>query len=371
MSVDSPALRPVCACATCFALPPYMSEYLRRHSRDKQVLEVLASLQRASAVLRMQRTAMLAVPMRSATAVVKPALARRIYDCRNSTDLLNRLARKEGAKPTADAAVNEAYDHSGKTFEFFAKVFGRASVNNANLPLTSSVHYQEDPRYGYDNAFWNGTQMVYGDGFLFNRMTLSLDIVAHELAHGVTQYEAGLRYENQSGALNEHMSDVFGVLTRQWAHNERKPAKADWSVGRGIFRKASMAGMSLRSMSAPGSAYDDPEFGKDPQPASMKKYVRLPNTEDGDWGGVHYNSGIPNKAFHLAALAIGGPAWEVAGKVWYVALTERLRDNASFRKCAYETISVAGDYFGAKVGKAVREAWTTVGVIKAGEGPKT
>lgn len=363
-------LRPACACAVCFALPPYLSEHLRRHSRDPQVQEVLASMHRASVLLRQQRSAMLATPVRSAAAPIQPVLNRRIYDCRKTTDLLNRLVRKEGSKPSADKTVNEAYDHSGTTFSFFAKVFGRSSVDNANLPLTSSVHYQEDPRFGYDNAFWDGRQMVYGDGFLFNPMTQSLDIVAHELSHGVTQYEAALRYENQSGALNEHFSDVFGVLARQWANNERRPAKADWSVGRGLFRKKSMAGMSLRSMSAPGTAHDDPEFGRDPQPALMKHFVKLPNTADGDWGGVHYNSGIPNKAFHLAAVAIGGPAWDVPGHIWYVALTQRLRDNASFRKCAYETISVAGNYHGPKVGQAVRDAWVAVGVIKAGEGPK-
>lgn len=361
----------ICTCAACMAVPPYMAEYIRRHSKDKQALEALAALQRTSSLLRLQRAAMLSVPHRaSAAPAAEPRLTRRIYDCRNSTDLLSRLVRKEGAKATKDAAVNEAYDHSGTTFSFFAKVFGRASVNNANLPLTSSVHYQEDPRYGYDNAFWNGSQMVYGDGYLFNRMTMSLDIVGHELTHGVTQYEAGLKYENQSGALNEHMSDVFGVLVRQWANGERKPAKADWTVGRGLFRKAAMKGMALRSMSAPGTAYKDVDFGDDPQPAHMKNYIKLPNTEDGDWGGVHYNSGIPNKAFHLVATALGGPAWDTAGHIWYVALTERLRDNATFKKCAYETISVAGDYHGAQARKAVVDAWIAVGVTKPGEGPK-
>ena len=130
-----------------------------------------------------------------------------------------------------------------------------------------------------------------------------------------------------------------------------------------------MKAMGLRSMSAPGTAYNDPLVGKDPQPAHMRDFVDLPNTDEGDWGGVHYNSGIPNKAFYLVAKALGQPAWTVAGKIWYVTLTERLRDNADFKKCAYETISVAGDYFGAKARKAVRAAWTQVGVIQAGEGP--
>lgn len=361
--------RPAHEFCGCFVLPPYMTEYLRSHAKDKAIIESLAATQRASLALRRMRAAMLSVPRRATVAGPSPSKIRRIFDCGKSTDLLNRLARREGQKATRDRSVNEAYNYSGKTFDFFAKVFKRASIDNANLALTSSVHYQEDPRFGYDNAFWNGSQMVYGDGYLFNRMTLALDVVAHELTHGVTQHEAGLLYELESGALNEHFSDVFGVLTRQWAKKESDPAKADWSIGKGLFRKSSMKRMSLRSMSEPGTAYDDPEFGTDPQPAHMKDFVVLPNTEAGDWGGVHYNSGIPNKAFYLAASAIRKPAWEVAGHIWYVALTERLRDNADFKKCAYETISVAGDYHGPAARKAVREAWRAVGVVKANEGP--
>jgi Zn-dependent metalloprotease len=366
---DNPSVKMSCSCVTCFAMPPYMAEYLRLHSKDKKILESLAATQRSSALLRQMRISMLAMPHRATIAPQAPKINRRIYDCGKSTDLLNRLVRKEGGKPTKDLAALEAYDFSGLTFEFFAKVFGRASIDNANLPLTSSVHYQEDPRYGYDNAFWNGNQMVYGDGDLFNRMTMALDVVAHELTHGVTQYSAGLKYEFQSGALNEHMSDVFGVMVRQWAKKQRKPSTANWSIGQGIFRKPSMKMMSLRSLSAPGTAYDDPDFGKDPQPAHMRDFVTLPNTNEGDWGGVHYNSGIPNKAFYLAAVAIGKPSWEVAGKIWYVTLTERLKENADFKKCAYETISVARDYFGAAVGESVRTAWEAVGVVSAGEGP--
>jgi len=346
-----------------------MADYLRRHTKDKKVLESLAATQRTSAILRQMRISMLAIPHRASFELQAPRKNRRVYDCGHSTDLLKQLVLREGEKSPKDKATTEAYDFCGLTFDFFAKIFKRASIDNANLPITSSVHYQEDSRFGYDNAFWNGNQMVYGDGYLFNRMTMSLDVVAHELTHGITQYEAGLRYEMQSGALNEHMSDVFGVMVRQWANNESNPGAADWSIGRGLFRKTAMQGMSLRSLSAPGTAYDDPEFGKDPQPGHMRDFVNLPNTDEGDWGGVHYNSGIPNKAFYLVAQTIGGASWETAGKIWYIALTERLRDNADFKKCAYETISVARDYFGASAQAVVRKAWVDVGVISAGEGP--
>jgi Zn-dependent metalloprotease len=359
-----------CHCTTCYAIPPYMEDYIKRTSKDKALLDSIAATSRGSLRLRRLRAALLAAPhMTSLSAAPAPKRKRRVFDCQGSTDLLAALVRAEGQGKTGDKATDEAYDFSGKTFDFFSKIFGRASIDNANLPLTSSVHYEEIPGSGYDNAFWNGGQMVYGDGTLFERMTKSLDVVAHELTHGVTQYEAGLVYQNQSGALNEHFSDVFGVLVRQWARSETDPAKADWMLGRGLFRSPVPKTMGLRSMSAPGTAYDHPLIGKDPQPDHMSKYVRLPNTEQGDWGGVHYNSGIPNRAFCLAAVGLGKPAWEVAGKIWYVALTERLRDNADFKKCAYETISVAGDYFGAPARQTVRNAWIQVGVMTAGEGP--
>lgn len=359
-----------CHCAACYAIPPYMEDYIRRTSQDQQLLDAIAATSRASTRLRRMRAALLAVPHAvSLSSAPAPRRKRRVFDCQGSTDLLAALVRSEGQGKSGDKAVDEAYGFSGKTFDFFASLFGRASIDNANLALTSSVHYEEIPGSGYDNAFWNGTQMVYGDGTLFERMTRSLDIVAHELTHGVTQYEAGLVYENQSGALNEHFSDVFGVLVRQWARKERDPAKADWTIGRGLFRSPIPKSMALRSMAAPGTAYDHPLIGKDPQPDHMQHYATLPNTEQGDWGGVHLNSGIPNKAFHLVATGLGKPAWETAGKIWYVALTERLRDNADFKKCAYETISVAGDYFGAQARKIVRDAWIAVGVMVAGEGP--
>ncbi|WP_431203599.1 M4 family metallopeptidase [Bradyrhizobium betae] len=228
------------------------------------------------------------------------------------------------------------------------------------MTMVSSVHYSEDGS-GFDNALWNGQQMIYGDGGdLFGRMTQCLDVVAHELTHGVTQFSAGLPYEGQSGALNESMSDVFGVVIRQWHDKQSDPATANWLVG----DKLLLAGGALRSMKAPGTANPD-----DPQPANMKDYVNLPNTREGDYGGVHYNSGIPNHAFYLAALAIGKPAWETAAKIWYTTLTQRLKGDTDFAKCAYETISVARDFFDDATALKVSQAWIDVGVITKPIGP--
>jgi hypothetical protein len=140
--------------------------------------------------------------------------------------------------------------------------------------------------------------------------------------------------------------------------------QADWLIGANIFT-AAFKGHALRDMANPGTAYDDPMLGKDPQPGHMKDYVQ---TQD-DNGGVHINSGIPNKAFVLAAKAIGGRAWEVTGKIWYVTLTERLTSSADFEKCARETISVARDLFPSNpsIAATIAQAWTDVGVIAAGD----
>jgi Zn-dependent metalloprotease len=230
---------------------------------------------------------------------------RHIYDAHSGTSLPGTLVRDEGAAATGDAAVDEAYDGLGATFDFYWDEYGRNSIDDEGLALIASVHYD----HAYDNAFWNGQQMVFGDGDgqLFNRFTTSLDVIGHELTHGVTEDECGLAYYYQSGALNESISDVFGSLIKQY-HLKQTADQADWLIGAGLFTPA-VHGVALRSMKAPGTAYDDPVLGKDPQPAQMKDYV---NTAQ-DNGGVHINSGIPNRAFYETATLIGGYAWGKGG----------------------------------------------------------
>jgi Zn-dependent metalloprotease len=192
-----------------------------------------------------------------------------------------------------------------------------------------------------------------------------LDVIAHELTHGVTQFTAQLAYQYQSGALNESMSDVFGSMVKQWALGQTVD-QADWLIGAGIMVPAPKR-RALRDMANPGTAYDDPKLGKDSQPAHMKDYVQT----DLDSGGVHTNSGIPNRAFALAAKAIGGRSWEKTGKIWYVTLTERLTGTADFAKCAAETVSVARDLFpeDSSIAAKVAKAWADVGVLE--EAPST
>jgi len=282
---------------------------------------------------------------------------RTIYDAKSNQNLPGTLVRAEGAAASGDPAVDEAYDGLGATFDFFWLSYERNSIDDAGMPLNATVHFGRN----YENAFWDGKQMVFGDGDgeLFNRFTISLDVIGHELAHGVTQDEARLTYSGQSGALNESMSDVFGSLVKQRKLNQHAD-QADWLIGAELLTKR-VKGIALRSMKAPGTAYDDPVLGTDPQPAHMSKYVR---TFD-DNGGVHINSGIPNHAFYLAAIAIGGYAWERAGRIWYETLRDsQVRPNTGFKRFATLTTRTAARLYGQSSTelKAVRDAWSAVGL---------
>ncbi len=281
---------------------------------------------------------------------------RTIRTAQNTENVEGPVVRGEGDPPTGDVAVDEAYDGLGATYAFFWNVLERDSIDGDGLPLRGVVHFGSQ----YDNAFWDGQRMVFGDGDgeLFLRFTKSLDVIGHELAHGVTEDEAALEYWGQSGALNESMSDVFGSLVKQWK-GKQTAAKADWIIGAGLLTKR-VKGIGLRSMKAPGTAYDDPVLGKDPQPAHMRDLYK--GREDN--GGVHVNSGIPNHAFYLCATALGGYAWERAGKIWYRALCDRLKPLSEFSDARRATIAVATDLYGrsSREVKAVQAAWKQVGV---------
>jgi Zn-dependent metalloprotease len=265
--------------------------------------------------------------------------------------------RKEGEPASGDLSTDEAYDGLGHTHRLYADVFGRNSIDGGGLPLDATVHFGNL----YDNAFWDGQQMVFGDGDgeVFERFTRSLSIIGHELAHGVTQYTAGLAYRNQAGAINESMSDVFGALVEQYERNQ-SAAEATWLIGEGLFT-SKVQGTALRSLKAPGTAYDDDVLGKDPQPDSMDSYVRT----SADNGGVHINSGIPNRAFYLTAVALAGNAWEAPGRIWYDTLTSgTLPATATFSVFARATAASAVELYGtgSREHDAVRQAWETVKV---------
>ncbi|HEX7153168.1 MAG TPA: M4 family metallopeptidase [Thermoanaerobaculia bacterium] len=283
-----------------------------------------------------------------------PQKQRRVYDAHRQKRLPGRLARSEHQPPTDDVEVNEAFDGAGATWDFFHRVFGRKSLDGQGLRLDCTVHYGTR----FQNAMWNGHQIVYGDGDgrIFNRFTASLSVIAHELTHGLTQYATALGYSGQTGALNEHLSDAFGIMVQQYAKRQTVE-QSNWLIGAELLGPG-VTGRAVRSMAAPGTAYNDIVLGRDPQPRHMKGYVETL----ADHGGVHVNSGILNHAFYLAAKTIGGYSWEVLGRIWYVTLMECLTSDADFNDFARATVDVAGNDFGGDVQKAVAYAWKTVGI---------
>ncbi len=340
--------------AICFIVPPHILSAVVKNGNADQKDWAEKSIE-ISESIRQKRQAF--DSLRSLRQELAPAGKQRlIYSANNSTDLPGVEIGTETTPPT-DTAGKEAYTGTGATYDLYWTTYQRNSIDNRGMSLLSTVHYSEK----YDNAFWDGEQMVYGDGDgqLFTQFTKPIDVTGHELTHGVTQYTANLDYQDQSGALNESFSDVFGSLVKQQSLHQTA-AQADWLIGEGIFT-SSVHGKALRSMKAPGTAYDDPVIGKDMQPGDMSGYV----TTADDNGGVHINSGIPNHAFYLTAVAIGGNAWESAGKIWYETLTTKLKSSANFADCAYATVQSAGEIFGtgSKEEKAVEEAWKKVGVI--------
>jgi Zn-dependent metalloprotease len=273
---------------------------------------------------------------------------RTIYDKHHDTSqTLGKVVRAEGQPATDDVAVTEAYDGLGETYDYYWSTFQRDSINGQGQSLLGCVHFGTD----YPNAFWDGHAMFFGDGdgrFL-TRTTAGIDVIGHELTHGVTQYEANLVYSGQSGALNESISDVFGIQVKQRALGLNSET-SDWLIGADIVGPE--LAPALRSMKDPGQAnpHDD-------QPADMDGYV--------DGGDVHTNSGIPNRAFYLVASKLGGNAWDAAGPIWYATLRDnRLNSTATFQEFARLTVANAQQTYGRQSAQAeaVSGAWDTVKV---------
>ncbi|MCW2973370.1 MAG: family peptidase [Thermoleophilia bacterium] len=322
----------------------------------------------------MELTAVAGVRLKATTPPTTPptkvTAPRSTYDAQGSEDPVGgfgKLVRKDDQAPTGDKAVDAAHDNAKLVHDFYAEVLGRDSIDGKGMEMKSVVHYGDQ----YNNAYWDGEKMTYGDGDgeLLGPLSGSLDVVGHEMTHGVTEHTAGLNYEGQSGALNESWSDVFGELIEQWSDNRAgfgtvDAAKAaDWLIGEDVFTPK-IKGDALRSMRAPGTAYDTKEWGKDDQPAHMKDYYK--GSQDNY--GVHINSGIPNKAAYEIGVKLGS---EKLAKVWYDALTTSLGPDSDFSDAAAATIASAAKLYGAgEVPNAVADAWKGVGVVPATTAPK-
>ncbi|MEU5850916.1 M4 family metallopeptidase [Saccharopolyspora shandongensis] len=353
--------------AACSILPQYVLADLAVQGDEELRVAALRTIG-TSIAMRTKRTVITQMFQQLGVtstdlASLNPATEERksVYDVQHGghEDLPGVLRRSEGGQPVDDEAVNQAFDNADHTHDFYRDVFQRNSVDGEGMELISSVHFGT----AFDNAFWNGLQMVYGDGsgliMAKGSLTRDIAVVAHEITHGVVQFTAGLRYNKQSGALNESTADVFGSMIKQYIAKET-PDEADWLIGEGILG-SELRGEALRSLKAPGTAFDN-----DGQPAHMDQYVDLPDDNDPrhDHGGVHINSGIPNKAFYLVATRLDGYSWEQAGHIWYHALTTQMRPNTNFKEAAEATTNAAVELYGAghDAEKAVRSAWKEVGV---------
>ncbi len=297
----------------CMFVPPRVLENLAKAGVEKARLTI-----QQSKISRARRADKLVDMKAFIGTKTKAKPKRRVYDCKNQWEQRVKLVRDEGKPATGDKDADRVYTFAGNVRDYFSKVLKRNSIDNSGMDLILNVHFGQD----YMNAFWDGDEMTFGDGDgeIFIGFTESLDVVAHELAHGVTQFAADLEYFSQSGALNEHFSDVFGSAITQ-SVLKQDAGQADWLVGNEIMGPT-LYWEALRSMQAPGMAYDNNLLGKDPQPAHMNDYY----AGNDDNQGVHINSGIPNRAFYLVSTEIGT---DKATLIWYEGL-QKLWSTAKF-----------------------------------------
>jgi Zn-dependent metalloprotease len=340
-------------------VPPYILRAISRHGSIEQKEAARENLAIDEQFRQQRMTALDNLTSADASVITKSCVrVRRKINTADGENESKRTARSEGQPPTNDQVVNQAYDRLGIVHDFFCQVYRRHAIDNRGMNLTALVHYLKN----YTNAFWDPVEkrIVFGDGNdFFNPFTSALDIIGHEYTHGIIAHEAGLEYRGQPGALNESIADVFGSLIKQY-HDGQTADRADWLIGAGIFT-AKVNGAALRSMKEPGSAFDDPVLEKDPQPAHMDYFVRTKK----DSAGVHINSGIPNHAFYLTAMNIGGNAWERAGLIWYNTLCDKtLSRTVTFLRFANRTLTHADILFGrsSREREAVRDAWAAVGI---------
>ncbi|WP_105617698.1 M4 family metallopeptidase [Vallitalea okinawensis] len=251
---------------------------------------------------------------------------------------------------TYDRAAVDAQHYTAITYDYYMNTFGRNSFDDNGALIKATVHYGRD----YNNAFWNGYQIVFGDGDGIELIEVSgsLDVIAHELTHAVTEYTADLIYKDESGALNEAMSDVFGTSVEFYANNN-----PDWLLGEDVYTPA-IPGDAFRSMEDP-TLFGDPDHYDD-------RYI---GTLDN--GGVHWNSGIINKTAYLISeggshygVVVSGIGMDKMGAIFYRALTQHLTASSTFSQARAALAQSAAELYGAgsQEVQTVNNAFDSVGV---------
>lgn len=330
----------------CCIIPEIVLDELNKKGADIEMPNV-----QMDKAMRMHRQSIMV--MQTALPTIPGTSARRIFDSQNMGSTRLKIVREEGVTVATDADANAAYDNGGLVRDYFKTVLGWNSIDDNGLDLIFNVHYMVK----YNNAFWDGEQMTFGDGdgVNFRNFVRALDVTGHELTHGIVQYTANLEYKGQSGALNEHFADVFGTSVKQWAAKETEKT-ANWLMGE-ICMMGRFEGKAIRSMKAPSDATKVLSA----QPEHMSKIFK--GTADN--GGVHVNSGIPNKAFYLVSMDIGT---QKAAKLWFEAL-KILKQTSKFADL-YKALTkvaktlVANKTLPATTQAAIDKAFKAVGIIK-------
>jgi Zn-dependent metalloprotease len=345
----------------CFAVPHKMFRKLLAQAPEAETKAKRRQIKHAHQMRSLRYETPSPPPARSRK------LRRNVYDLATTETLPGRLVRTESGKPARDAAANEAFENVGIALAFLREVFGRNSLDGRGMQIDSAIHYGQ----GFQNAMWNGRQMIIGDGDdTIGGFTASLDIIAHELTHGLTQHlisgglgvvkipprerefkEQKYALRGQSGALNESLSDIFASMVTQW-HLGQRSAEADWLIGENVI--APIYGRAIRSLKSPGNRrvtwYDDDQL------KSMDHYQ--------EGCDVHDASGIPNHAFYTTAIKMGGHSWQKAGPIWFEAF-DSLDASATFADAAEATLQAAANRFGARSdeARAVKAGWRKVKVL--------
>ncbi|MBT4098806.1 MAG: hypothetical protein HOE86_14235, partial [Gemmatimonadetes bacterium] len=247
-----------------------------------------------------------------------------------------------------DPVAVSAHHHAGEVFQYYLDVHGRAGIDGQGGTMISIVHVTDEGE-PMDNAYWNGVFMAFGDGDqVFEPLAGALDVAAHEMTHGVIERTVNLEYRGQSGALNESFADVFAAMVD----------REDWQVGEDITRTAFFPTGALRDMEDPANGGGPQDFFW--QPGHMDEFLSLPDSIDN--GGVHINSGIPNRACFLIADALGHDKTE---QIYYRILDARyLNIRSNFQDLRWAANRAATDLFGedSQEVAAVEDAFEAVGI---------